>query len=536
MEGQFLGAAAEGSVRVGAYSLEVGGAGSFARFEPEEERENARELEAALEQKPDERPAVVAAVEDFQESADAVTDRIEQADKLLRDATAGKLLDIGNISGEVDALLDLCARLDSEGRFDEELRLMRSLNGLLALSLRWRELIRSLWSLLRSAEAAGHAPAQAFAHHELGSLNLCAGRAREAVDHLGRASRLERQIGDLAGCCATRHNLDSARRDLALRSGGGFRGPRRVQRLVVLAGALAIAGGSGAGIALAIHGHGHHSTTTTSPPGSHVLTVRLVGKGTGSIRAKGIACPTDCTAFIRDGRTITLRATNADGSTFVRWSRGDCGRATTCKLTVTQALTVTATFARATDKQPPTTPTGLRAVAVSGDEIDLSWLKSTDNVAVTGYVIYRDRLKLTTVSGTTTVYRDTGLAPSTGYVYSVQAVDAAGNASPQSSLAKARTPAPADKEPPSAPTDLRATAVGSSEIDLTWTASTDNVAVTGYVISRDGVELTTVAGTATSFQDTGLAPSTGYVYTVEAIDGAGNHSPQAKTKASTGST
>jgi hypothetical protein len=53
---------------------------------------------------------------------------------------------------------------------------------------------------------------------------------------------------------------------------------------------------------------------------------------------------------------------------------------------------------------------------------------------------------------------------------------------------------------------------------------------------RDGVELTTVPGTATSFADTGLDPSTGYVYTIEAIDAAGNHSDQAKTKASTGST
>lgn len=262
MQSQSPGAAAGDSVRIGAYSLEVGGLGSFARFEPEEEHQNARELAAALEQQPDQRPAAVAAVEDFQESADAVTGRIEQADKLLRDAAAGKLLDIRNVGGEIDALLDLCGRLDSEGRFEEELRLMRSLNGLLALSLRWLDLIRSLWALLRSAEAAGHAPAQAFAHHELGSLNLCAGRAREAVGHLERASDLERQIGDLAGSCATRHNLDSARRDLALRSRPWFRRPGPAQRLVILAGALAIAGGSGAGLALAIKGGGGGGGTT----------------------------------------------------------------------------------------------------------------------------------------------------------------------------------------------------------------------------------------------------------------------------------
>jgi chitodextrinase len=76
---------------------------------------------------------------------------------------------------------------------------------------------------------------------------------------------------------------------------------------------------------------------------------------------------------------------------------------------------------------------------VSGSEIDLSWLASSDNVAVTGYVIYRDGAKLTTVSGTTTTFRDTGLASSTSYLYTVQATDAAGNASAQSHRAQATT-------------------------------------------------------------------------------------------------
>jgi len=533
---------AAASVRVGAYRLDVGGSsGSFAQFEPGEEHDHARELGAALDEQEDGPPAAVAAIEDFQESADAVTGRIEQADKLLRAAADGELLDIGNVSGEIDALLDLFARLDSEGRFDEELKLMRSLNGLLALSLRWLDLIRSLLALLRSAKKAGSAAGQAFAHHELGSLNLVAGRPKEAAKHLDEAMRLQDAIGDLAGGCATRHNLDASRRDLALRSGGGIPRPKRLQRLAVLAGALAIAGGSGAGIALAIHGTNGNDHSTTAPPpppppGAHRLTVTLAGKGTGSVRGPGISCPTDCRASVRNGRTVTLTATPTNGSTLTSWSRPDCGRAARCKVTVTRAVTVTATFAPATDTQPPTTPTGLRAKAVSASEIDLSWLKSTDNVGVTGYVIYRDRLKLTTVSGTATSYRDTGLDPATGHIYSVQAIDAAGNASPQSNLTKATTLPPSDKEPPTAPTDFRATAVGSSEIDLTWTASTDNVAVTGYVIFRDGVQLTTVAGTATSFQDTGLDPSTGYVYVIEAIDAAGNHSAQAKTKASTGST
>jgi chitodextrinase len=533
MQGQFPGAAADGSVWIGAYSLEVAGSGSFARFEPEAERENARALAAALDQAADEPPPAVAAIEEFQESADEVTSRIEEADRLVRTAAAGDLLQLDNLTGEIDSLLDLFTRLDKAGRFEEELKLMRSLNGLLALTLRWLDLIRSLLALLRSAKDAGHVAGQAFAHHELGSLKMCAGRPDEAARDLDEALRLEEAIGDVAGRCATRHNLDSARRD-ALRQ-GVFGRPRGIQRLVILAGVIAIAAGSGAGIALAIHGDGNHQTTTTTPPGSHVVTVTLAGKGTGSVRGGGLACPTHCSVSVADGRTLDLVATAADGSVFTGWSQEVCGRATTCNLTVTQAMTVTATFAPAKDKQPPTTPTGLRAVAVNANQIDLSWVTSTDNVAVTGYVIYRDRLKLTTVSGTSTLYHDVGLMPSTGYIYSVQAVDAAGNSSPQSSLTKATTPAATDKVPPTTPANLQATSVSSSEIDLSWSASTDNVAVTGYVVYRDGVRLTTVAGTVTSFHDTDLDFSTRYVYTVQAVDAAGNSSPQSKpAEATTG--
>src|SRR5882724_7236303 len=79
-----------------------------------------------------------------------------------------------------------------------------------------------------------------------------------------------------------------------------------------------------------------------------------------------------------------------------------------------------------------------------------------------------------------------------------------------------------DTTAPSAPTSLHTTAVTSSSVALAWTASTDNVGVTGYDVFRGATKVTTVPGT--SYTDTGLTASTSYTYTVKAHDAAGNTS------------
>ncbi len=82
----------------------------------------------------------------------------------------------------------------------------------------------------------------------------------------------------------------------------------------------------------------------------------------------------------------------------------------------------------------------------------------------------------------------------------------------------------ADNNVPSVPTDFGGTAVSSTQINLSWTASTDNVAVTGYKVFRNGAAtpIATVGGI--SYSDTGLSASTTYSYTVSAFDAAGNNS------------
>lgn len=80
---------------------------------------------------------------------------------------------------------------------------------------------------------------------------------------------------------------------------------------------------------------------------------------------------------------------------------------------------------------------------------------------------------------------------------------------------------------PSVPTNLSATAASSSQINLNWEASTDNVGVIGYDIYRNGI----IVGSSTqaSYSDTGLLASTSYSYVIKAKDAAGNFSSSSNT-------
>ncbi|HEY2091400.1 MAG TPA: right-handed parallel beta-helix repeat-containing protein [Thermoanaerobaculia bacterium] len=79
------------------------------------------------------------------------------------------------------------------------------------------------------------------------------------------------------------------------------------------------------------------------------------------------------------------------------------------------------------DNVAPSMPAALRATATTADSVSLAWGASTDNVAVTGYRILRNRVYLTTV--TSTSFTDSGLTAGSTYTYSVSALDSAGNQS-----------------------------------------------------------------------------------------------------------
>src|SRR2546426_771190 len=170
------------------------------------------------------------------------------------------------------------------------------------------------------------------------------------------------------------------------------------------------------------------------------------------------------------------------------------------------------------DTVAPSTPAGLTASAVSSSRINLSWLAATDNVGVIRYGVYRNGVQIDIVAATS--YANTGLAAATTYSYTVLAYDTSWNASAQSSAVSATTKALADTQAPSIPANLAATAVSSSQIDLSWSPATDNVGVTGYAVYRNGTLAASPSGTSASI--TGLSASTTYSFTVSAFDAAGN--------------
>jgi len=92
------------------------------------------------------------------------------------------------------------------------------------------------------------------------------------------------------------------------------------------------------------------------------------------------------------------------------------------------------------DQEPPSTPIGLTATAVSQTQIDLNWVASSDNVGVSGYVIYRDGQILTTVPSSTLNFQDLSVQANTTYSYTIMSFDLAGNYSSLSEPVQATTP------------------------------------------------------------------------------------------------
>lgn len=84
-----------------------------------------------------------------------------------------------------------------------------------------------------------------------------------------------------------------------------------------------------------------------------------------------------------------------------------------------------------------------------------------------------------------------------------------------------------DTQAPTVPGNLRSTYISQTQVNLAWTASTDNYAVAGYKIYRNGTYLTSVS--TNTYSDTGLSTYTAYSYQVSAFDDADNESAKSNT-------
>ena len=278
-------------------------------------------------------------------------------------------------------------------------------------------------------------------------------------------------------------------------------------------------------------------TAPTSPLASAISTSQINVSWTASTDNVGVTgyrvercAGASCTSFAQIATPVTTGYSDTGLSASTSYSYRI--RATDAVGNLSPYSTTVSASTPAPDTQPPTTPTNPAAAGTSTSQINVSWSASTDNVAVTGYLVERcpglNCINFVQVAApTATSYSDTGLPASTSYSYRVRATDAAGNLSGYSNAVSATTQAPPDTQPPTPPTALIATAASGTQINLTWAASTDNVGVTSYMVERcggTGCSSFAQIGTSatTSYSDSGLTSGTAYTYRIRATDAAGN--------------
>lgn len=184
-----------------------------------------------------------------------------------------------------------------------------------------------------------------------------------------------------------------------------------------------------------------------------------------------------------------------------------------------------------TDNDIPSDPANLEVVgSPAATSVTLRWTASTDGSGVVSYKVFIKHPGNSDYSqaGATsqTQYTVTGLLPRTQYFFYVKAVDNAGHESGPSNTVIVDTAV--DTTPPSAPGGLTATPVGSNQIRVSWTASTDNVGVAGYEVYRSTGSngpfslIGSTGGSVCSYLDTGITANVTYYYKVRAYDAAGN--------------
>jgi chitodextrinase len=174
------------------------------------------------------------------------------------------------------------------------------------------------------------------------------------------------------------------------------------------------------------------------------------------------------------------------------------------------------------DTTAPTTPGTPTASNVTSTGATLTWTASTDSggSGLAGYDVINASNTVIATSTTNSVAL-TGLASGTQFVLRIRARDGAGNLSTPSGSVTFTTTASTDTQAPTTPGTPTASNITSTGATLSWTASTDNVNVTGYdVLNASNTVIAT--STTNSVALTGLASNTQFVLRIRARDAAGN--------------
>jgi hypothetical protein len=199
-------------------------------------------------------------------------------------------------------------------------------------------------------------------------------------------------------------------------------------------------------------------------------------------------------------------------------------RATGAGLTLVLGLVVgSSAAAAARDRTPPTTPTNLRVTSVTKTSATFAWNPSTDNSGSVTYVVYKDGQAFTVPQASGTTYTIDWLSPGRTYSFYVKAVDKSLNQSGQSNTVTVT--ALKDTTPPTAP-QLSGLVRGPSQVELSWTASKDDVTwwTLGYRVFANGAPVTAHVNWYSERRVVlrHLTPATTYSFTVEANDFNGN--------------
>jgi len=190
--------------------------------------------------------------------------------------------------------------------------------------------------------------------------------------------------------------------------------------------------------------------------------------------------------------------------------------------------TASAPSSATTDLPPPNAPSSFSAAAVSQTQIDLAWVDNSSNED--GFNLRRttDQLNwfnLPNQVANTTAYNDnnsgSGLTAGTQYFYEIRSFS---NVNGDSAWVSANATTLEDA-PDGTPTDLAATAISSSQIDLSWTDGAGNASSFEIERSADGSSgwsnIGSVDPEIEAYSDTGLASATTWYYRVGAFTTGG---------------